>query len=84
MNSSFLFPFVSMPEVHFDAISEQKREAAVEKLRQLPFFSLLQSLKNSLHGSILTPEDGHEYMEARTRPYNQDMWGNIMEKIMCA
>ena len=60
---------------------ESLRLAAANQLAKSAFSTMLDSLKASLAGGLITPNDAKQYMEARNRPYNDDVRGLISESM---
>ena len=54
---------------------ENSRREMERELSTVEFMPHLDALKLSLDGSLITPKETAEYMEARRRPFNQDMRG---------
>jgi hypothetical protein len=65
-------------EAKHSSCDEIKRADALERLLNAPFLSKMETLKRSLEGCIITPDDVDMYTEARNRAFNQDVRGIIV------
>ena len=69
------FATINRKPAQISSNDEIHRKFAAEKLSRTGFWSKIDLLKTSLNGSIITPHDSKDYMDARTRPFNDDVRG---------